>query len=93
MNQQGVNYISLTIDGWVEDDEGNWTYYDGVTSWSSEAPSWGVAWAGGGFGPAYLAGVMGGSGGLGGSGGVFFNQASELTQGLSFQDGQWTPTQ
>lgn len=50
-----------------------------------------VSWDGGGFGPGYSSGGGGGAGE--GSGGVIVEQASQLNVGLTFQNGQWTPTQ
>jgi hypothetical protein len=87
INDPNVNYYTRTMDGWDEDGDGNWFWNDGVTTWSAEAPNWAVSWAGGGFGPAYLA--SGGTSLESGSTAAFAEKAAQLNVGLEFSDGQW----
>jgi hypothetical protein len=87
MSSPGVSYTSLNQDSWDGDDETGYTYNDGITTWFSEDGGWAVSWAGGGFGPAYLA--TGGTSLESGSTAAFADQAAQLNVGLEFSDGQW----
>lgn len=93
--------ISVTVQGF---DWRTQIYKDGHITYEGNTPSsnpysvpntWALAWEGGGLGPGYAS-----SGSSGETEAALSQQPTELpqqtielTQGLTFQDGQWTPNQ
>jgi len=78
---QNSHYVSYKADGSLFTDYGP-PKGDGLNMASY---SYSGTWPGGGFGPGYNSG--------GGGNTVLVEQAAQLNIGLSFQNGQWTPSQ